>query len=214
MFFFRKRSSVQSSAMCVINLRMFYFSLQLFVCDVTIGEAYVMQMCNFLKVISYKLLLHHQSNPLWLWCVSGSVTQALLHSDVIHAWLWGGQLWRSAAGRDRFSGWDGNRTHDHRRLHSQQDQGSNRMWRFSRWEEQCVEVAAWLAGSCLCSSGSNAGLKHAGRMWPARTFCSPRDALGEFSNIQHLGVTKFTHRCLKVFGQQVNNFLSNERRDG
>ena len=157
MFFFRKRSSVQSSAMCVINLRMFYFSLQLFVCDVTIGEAYVMQMCNFLKVISYKLLLHHQSNPLWLWCVSGSVTQALLHSDVIHAWLWGGQLWRSAAGRDRFSGWDGNRTHDHRRLHSQQDQGSNRMWRFSRWEEQCVEVAAWLAGSCLCSSGSNAG---------------------------------------------------------
>jgi len=64
MFFFRKRSSVQSSAMCVINLRMFYFSLQLFVCDVTIGEAYVMQMCYFLKVISYKLLLHHQSNPL------------------------------------------------------------------------------------------------------------------------------------------------------
>jgi len=71
----------------------------------------------------------------------------------------------------------------------------------------------WLVRACA-PQGLTRGLKHAGRMWPARTFCSPRDALGEFSNIQHLGVTKFTHRCLKVFGQQVNNFLSNERRDG
>jgi len=26
------------------------------------------------------------------------------------------------------------------------------------------------------------GLKHAGRMWPARTFCAARDAFWEFSN--------------------------------
>jgi len=27
------------------------------------------------------------------------------------------------------------------------------------------------------------GLKHAGRMWPARTFCAARDAFWEFSNV-------------------------------
>jgi len=36
--------------------------------------------------------------------------------------------------------------------------------------------------TCTPSEGLKQGLKHAGRMWPARTFCAARDAFWGFSN--------------------------------
>jgi len=48
---------------------------------------------------------------------------------------------------------------------------------------------------------------------PAWVFCAARDAFWEFQTI-NLYVIYFIHRCLKVLGQLINKFLSNERREG
>jgi len=53
------------------------------------------------------------------------------------------------------------------------------------------------------------GLKHAARGYFMRLVL----LFGSFQII-NIQLISFIHRCLKVLGQRVNNFLSNERRYG
>jgi len=65
-------------------------------------------------------------------------------------------------------------------------------------EFQCYPELHTSASSIASAFVQVMGLKHAGRMWPAKAFCAARDAFREFSNNYHLRCQVPWKKCREI----------------